>query len=235
MPADLHEHVFEDPAPCLDAAAAFMRATLQRALDRTQADGTAVGFMISGGRTPREILPRLAQAPLDWTRVVVTPSDERLVPAGHVDSTTGMARTLLTGPAAAARIVGLDGASDDAVQLYRTALASVPRPLALSFLGMGEDGHMASLFPGRPDDLTRTDALCFLVPETPPHRHPRMTHSLASLLEAEAVVLVVAGAAKRAAYERARMSPYPTPSPGALPISALLHRPPVPVHVFLCP
>jgi 6-phosphogluconolactonase len=108
-------------------------------------------FVATGGSTPGPAYDRLSHADLDWSRVTITLSDERWVPADHPDSNERMVRErLLKGPAAAARFIGLkgDGATprDDAA-LADAALADIGQPFDLVFLGMGDDGHIASLFP----------------------------------------------------------------------------------------
>lgn len=219
------ERDFPHAAAAAAAAAAFIIARLATALARKD----RVGFMIPGGRTPRAVLPCVAAAALDWRRVVITPGDERLVPPTHPDRNEGTGRSLLAGPANAACWIGIGdirATHERIVERYRMALAGLPRPVAVNFIGMGEDGHVASLFPGRPDG--RSEGLCLAVPETPPHRHARITHAMASLLDAEAVALVITGPAKLATYRQA-LAEY---RPDALPVCRILHQTGVPVHVF---
>jgi len=110
---------------------------------------------VSGGRTPEHIFPILAQNDLPWDRITLTLADERWVDAGHVDSNEGLVRRLLMrGPASRASFTGLKSAHAsplDGHAQIEASLANLLWPLDGVFLGMGEDGHIASLFPGAGD------------------------------------------------------------------------------------
>ena len=185
---------------------------------------------VSGGRTPEHIFPPLAQVALDWSRVSITLADERWVDPDHSDSNEALARKLLLqGPAAAARFVGLktshvdpfDGLDD-----CSKSLEMLNWPLDAVFLGMGEDGHIASLFPG-PGDGTDAPgrALAVAASET---RKPRMSLTPAALLDSRIIYLVITGREKRLVFDRA-LEPGPV---SELPVRLIIHQQQVPLVVY---
>ena len=168
-------------------------------------------FAGAGGSTPSPIYRRLAEADLDWSKVAVTLVDERHVPESSPDSNARLMReTLLTGRAAAARFIPLHHAAvtvDRAAAMAAKALqAEGPRDAVL--LGMGEDGHNCSMFPGRPTLKTLlTTALEPAVLGVPPGRdgmappQERISLNIPYLARARRVVLALTGAKKRAVFE----------------------------------
>ncbi|SEA65056.1 6-phosphogluconolactonase [Rubrimonas cliftonensis] len=192
---------------CVDRAAAeaACAARLAALLGAALADRAGrVGLLVSGGATPTRVLPLLLAEKLDWDRVDMLASDERLTPLDHPDSTEGMARGLLRRFGRGARYLGPGGLTDPAAaeRAWRSAIAAAPWPLAGGLIGVGADGHVASLFPGRPEILDAGLRTAF-VPETPPHAHPRLTLGPAALAQAGELVLVAGDAAKRAVLARA--------------------------------
>jgi 6-phosphogluconolactonase len=159
------------------------------------------------------VFDRLARRPLDWSRVEVTLSDERWVAPDHPASNERLVRArLLTGSAAAARFVPLKteaATPQAALAEVEARLAAMPRPFDAVMLGMGEDGHIASLFPGAvglAEGLNpAAGRLCMAVEpraDAPPNE-PRLGLTLAAMASARVVVVFIAGAAKWAAWERA--------------------------------
>jgi 6-phosphogluconolactonase len=153
-------------------------------------DPGEIAISLPGGSTPFPILAELARSPLDWSRIAVWPGDDRMVEESHAASNVGRIRTLLepTG----ARIVPL---TDDAE----------PPHFALVWLGMGGDGHVASLFPNtdpRADDPLR---LRRLTPDPLPPEAPfdRLSLTIPALLDSDALLFVIRGADKRALFEDA--------------------------------
>lgn len=203
-----------------DAWADAAAARLAGALTATLAARETAVLAVCGGTTPAPIFARLGASPLDWDRVTVTLTDERWVPEESPDSNARLVReTLLVGLSAAARFAPLRGeaAAPEAAALAvseRLAVAGAPDVV---LLGMGEDGHIASIFPGCP----RAPALlncqgapaCLAVPagEGRPPPQPRLSLNL-SALSRGSVTLAVRGAAKRRLVETG----------GAEPIAALL-------------
>ncbi|RZJ05361.1 MAG: 6-phosphogluconolactonase [Brevundimonas sp.] len=200
---------FTDGASWADACAARLTDTLWAALAET---GKAL-FAGSGGSTPAPIYRRMAQANLDWSKVGVTLIDERYVPETSPESNAALIKqTLMTGPAAAARFVPLyhsEVTVDRAAALAAHALAGEGAHLDAVLLGMGEDGHICSMFPNSP---TLKTLLSPTLPPTVlgvPHGRDgaapsleRLSINLPYLMEARRVVLALTGAAKRAVFER---------------------------------
>lgn len=191
---------------------------------------------VSGGKSPIALFEHLRCQPLDWANVTVLLADERCVPHTHPDSNTALVRQhLLQDQAAAATFVTFFDTLD-AIDTLTTAanhrLAALPWPLDVAVLGMGEDGHTASLFPAAPglDTALHTTAhVAWVRPDAIGHApHPRLTLTLPTLQAARQVHLSLAGPAKQAVYRQALVQP-----DVALPVSLLLHRPAHPFSVWL--
>jgi 6-phosphogluconolactonase len=142
--------MIEEFAAAEDLAVAAVEAVLQ-ALSAGLRRRGAAGLAATGGRSPGAVYDALSLAPLDWAQVGMTLTDERWVDPSSPDSNEGLVRRrLLQGRAKVARFTGLRGTADrieDAASQASDALRGWP-PLDVVLLGMGEDGHVASLFPG---------------------------------------------------------------------------------------
>lgn len=204
------------------------QAAAEAVADRLRAglaDRGRAGLVGTGGRSPGPVYDRLRLVDLDWTRVVVTLSDERCVPPDDPASNAGLvAGRLLQGPAARAHFLPLWPQPE-------TEALSALLPFDAVLLGMGEDGHIASLIPGDPglEAAMHTHHLTCAVPEglgKPPLA--RITLTLRALLDAQAIFLLIAGAAKRQVIERAQAG-------GNLPVGRLLSQTKTPVRIFWCP
>lgn len=245
LPRHCSQAIFPDTATMSAALADRVAAMLRHTLGCRG----AASLVVSGGRSPAAFLRALGQRKLDWSRVTVTLADERWVPPGHPDSNAGMVKVnLLQGPAAAASFVPLYGGEEDpaaGVASCTERLRGVPRPFDVVVLGMGEDGHFASLFPGvaglenllaasAPASAsarasTSAPALAASVP--PGAAHARMTLTLPALLDARNVLLQINGARKRAVIEEAAVHGDPLRQP----VAALLQQTATPMRVFFCP
>lgn len=209
-------------AALADAAAHAIEDRLAQAL---QAQSRA-SLVATGGRSPGPIFDRLtASAAVDWSRVVVTLSDERCVPADDPVCNARLVRErLLVGPSGKAHLLPLWPEPDPA------AIEAL-RPFDAVMLGMGEDGHIASLIPGDPgleDGLTAADATR-LVPAglgKPPVA--RITLTLSALLDSRAIFLLIAGETKRGVVQLALAGE-------DLPVGRLISQSKTPIRIFWTP
>ena len=206
-----------------------LNTILQKAID---ANGHAY-FAVSGGRTPRFVFSRLRKMELDWSRVFITLTDERWVPVRDPHSNERLVRSLLMqGAASAASFVPLYGgeSSPESGQAACEArLLEVGKPLDAVYLGMGRDGHFASLFPGDPAVDIR-EGLCVAVPETS-YRVGRMSLTANAILAAKKLILLYAGSDKHAVYQEAT-------KPGSyhdLPLRLVLQQVQTPVELLRAP
>ena len=167
--------------------ARWIEQRLARALAAT--DGP-IAITVPGGSTPFPILAVLAQAPLDWQRIAVWPGDDRIVPESHEASNVGRIRALLE--PVGARIVPL---SEHAR----------PPHFALAWLGMGGDGHIASLFPNTDPRADDPLAVRRLTPDPLPPEAPfdRLSLTIPALLGSDELLFVIRGAGKRALFQAA--------------------------------
>jgi 6-phosphogluconolactonase len=181
-------HRFEAPALAAGAAALVV-AELQAAIARR---GRAT-LALSGGSTPQAMHRCLATAALDWRRVTVYFGDERCVAPDHPASNHRMARESLLDqvPAEVHRIEG-ERPPAEAAERYADLIAPA-LPLDVVMLGMGDDGHTASLFPGAPEPRPGALVVAATAPVAP---RDRVTLTYDALAASAVRVLLVAGAAK---------------------------------------
>jgi 6-phosphogluconolactonase len=175
---------------------------LAAALSKALAGGGRCSFALSGGKTTGPIYRTLAGMKLPWERVDFYFADERCVPPDHPDSNYLLAEETLLRPIGAKpeQVRRMQGEREDRDAAARDYEALLPAALDVVLLGMGEDGHTASLFPGASSlEERERRALAIVGPKPPPWR---LTLTLPVLNGARQVLFVVAGEGKRDAVRR---------------------------------
>ena len=193
---------FSNRAEASEAAAQFIAANVRSIL----ANAPEVLVAVPGGSTPRACLTLIGQQDLPWPHIAVTLTDERDVPRDHPDSNFGLLRdTVFAGQALAERFVPLN----------KDAVSRTQHLPLVTLLGMGEDGHFASIFP----DVAELDSLLDAGAErllasvtTGSSPHPRFTLTMARLARAVAAGLLIFGDRKRSVLE----------APASFPVSHLM-------------
>ncbi len=208
---------YEDAAEMAGAVAGDVQFVIESAIE---ARGAAV-IALPGGRTPAPIYDRLAKAKLDWKRVTIVPTDERVVPLGDpMSNVTMIAKAFL--PRGARVMPVVPNATADYKAAGRSAdalMQDLHWPLDLCLLGVGGDGHTASIFPGPDYDEAlsgpRERRALGVMPDPLPPEAPvaRVTLSRQGIVTARALMIACTGADKRTVIERAieqgPSSPYP--------------------------
>jgi len=167
--------------------ARWIKDRLAKALARTP---DPVAITVPGGSTPFPILAELVEAPIEWQRITVWPGDDRIVPESHEASNVGRIRALLE-PAGA--------------QIAPLAENAMPPHFALAWLGMGSDGHIASLFPNTDPQADDALAVRRLTPDPLPPEAPfeRLSLTIPALLDSDDVLFVIRGPDKRTIFNAA--------------------------------
>ena len=220
------EHSHATPDLVADAIAGHLAGAIA-------ARGHAL-IAVSGGRSPIPLFHALRQRRLAWGRVTVALVDERWVAPDHPDSNERLVRTeLLADLAAGAALVPMKNAAPDAAAgqpACEAAYRALPRPFDIMLLGMGEDGHTASLFPGAAklhEGLTTSALTLAIAPPAAPHQ--RLSLSLSAILASRLIMLPITGPAKQATY-RSALGAGPVE---AMPIRAILRQAATPVELWI--
>jgi 6-phosphogluconolactonase len=225
---------FADGAALTEALAADIVAALQAAVRA----GRRASFVVSGGHSPTALFERLSSEQLDWDRIGITLTDERWIDAASSDSNEHLVRShLLRNAAAKAQFIGLKSAAAEpgaAAAASWAGLAPLARPFDYVLLGMGDDGHTASLFPDSPGlgvalDVQQPPGCVGMLAPQPPRA--RISLNLSALLNARRIGLLILGPGKWATYERACGAG----AVEAMPVRALLRQQQVPVAVYWAP
>ncbi|MGZ0019662.1 6-phosphogluconolactonase [Nitrosomonas sp. wSCUT-2] len=213
----LQRQVYPDIESLSQAFADFAATALLDSLSRKP----QVTLVVPGGSTPRHYLPVLAKRPLPWDRITVTLSDERWVDVDDEQSNERLVKQcLMQYLPQHATFVGLKTQHDtpfDAIETIQQRLDRLPLPVSLTVLGLGEDGHIASLFPGmNPNSLSAHHCVAVAPPIAP---SLRVSLSMEMLANSERIVLVVTGEKKRRLLDQLGKNPNP-----GLPIIWLLQH-----------
>ncbi|MEQ8319713.1 MAG: 6-phosphogluconolactonase [Rhodospirillales bacterium] len=224
----MRRHDYSDDGACDAALAAALADTLQKTLS----EKPRVTLALSGGRSPARVLPLLAAQPIDWARVDVTLVDERRVGIDHADSNAGLVRRhFLEAGADTATMhplwcgtLSVAEALSDTDRRLKSLL-----PADVAYLGMGPDGHIASLFPEADPAAFESAASSVIATEAPSPPHERISMTLRCILEMPRLFLHAGGAEKRHVLEQVAAHP---PS-AAVPVSLLVHARPD-LEVFVC-
>jgi len=225
---------FPDAAALADRLAADIAASLSQAITQRGLSS----LVVSGGNSPKELFQTLRTRPLDWSRVCVALADERWVEPTGAGSNEKLVRdNLLRGAAAAARFAGLKNAAPSpdlgAVSAWET-FARVPRPFDVTVLGMGDDGHTASLFPRSPNlgiALDPSAAAACIGMRAPTEPHARLSLNLSALLDSSLIYILILGDAKLKTFTAANGSGLVED----MPVRAVLRQDRTPVKVVWAP
>ena len=153
-------------------------------------EASKIAITVPGGNTPFPIFDELAKLPLDFARLIIWPGDDRIVPEDHPASNLGRLRRALAGTGA---------------EIPALAEDATPPHFVLAWLGMGEDGHIASLFPNTDPQPDEPRPVLRLTPDPLPPEAPfdRITLTIPVLADADALMFVIRGDYKRAVFEAA--------------------------------
>ena len=225
---------YDSPAEMAEAVAGDIGFIIESAVD---ARGAAL-LALPGGKTPVPVYEKLAAAGLPWKRVTIIPGDERLVGMDNeLSNVRLLARTFLP---AGARVIPITGDIAD----YRLAgnsadarLQDLPWPPDLVWLGMGEDGHTASIFAG-PDledalNAPKARRAVGVMPDPMPAEAPvaRVSLTRSAILSARTIVITVTGQKKRDLLEQAIEDGHSS----KLPIGRVLAEAEQPIDIHWCP
>lgn len=237
MSEGTHDNVREIRHRNRDTLARHVAESLAEQLQSSLQQRSHASLIVPGGSTPVPVFRLLREQTLPWSRVRISLSDERWVSPVDDDSNENLVcRELLQGQAAAARLIGLKSAHDtpwQAIEDCAQRLAQLPRPFDAVLLGMGDDGHTASLFPGNDAlvsglDHEHGDDCIASHPDGIPQ--PRLSLGLHALLDSRLLTLCFFGEGRWQVYQEAL-----TADPTQMPVAAILRQTRTPVSVHWAP
>lgn len=184
----------------------FAEEIAQKLAAGIEQNGTA-SLLVSGGNTPRPMFAVLSDKDIDWAKVNIALVDDRWVNTDDAASNEKMANeALLINKAASANFVGMKTDEADAfkaVEQVTAKLAHIKQPFDVTILGMGEDGHTASIFPcceQLEEGLTTSKTIIATQPTTAPHQ--RMTYTKSALMQSKQLYLHLVGENKKVVLEQ---------------------------------
>lgn len=231
------EHFYHNRAELLQQLQQVIITDINAAIETRQ----QACLFVSGGSSPQPLYQALAKQDLPWGKISLAMVDERWVEPEHEASNERFLRqNLLQENAAAAKFVGLkNSAGTAALGLDQAEMAyqELAEVADIMLLGMGPDGHTASLFPNAKglDMALNSDKLLAVIEATPSKvtgdYTERMTLSLKGILHAEKIILLISGEEKLAAYKAAKTES----DVHAAPVAAVLNQTQKDVHVYWAP
>ena len=227
---------------CSDREALFQQVA-DRCAGLLNDDVTNTGeasFIVPGGTTPAPVFKKLSLMQLPWHKISIAPSDERWISVIHEQSNQYLLeRTLLINHASTAQLVGLKNVEStpaEGEELTARNMQKLKQPFSVTVVGMGNDGHFASLFPGTPQieqalDLNQQKPCIGIDAQDCPvagDYTQRMSMTLATLIDSNLVIVLITGQQKldvirQAAEQKEKFD---------LPVSALLAQTKTPVEIY---
>ncbi len=183
-----HHVVKEAASP--EQIADWVAARLTAKLDAEKGE---LAITVPGGSTPFPIFEELVEHPLDWSRITVWPNDDRVVPEDHPASNTGKLRAIFE--PVGARVMALPDTGE-------------PPEFALTWLGMGADGHIASLFPNTNPAIDDQKLIRRLTPDPLPPEAPfdRITLTIPALLNTSQLMFTLGGSSEKRGVFKAALA-----------------------------
>lgn len=233
------EHLFQNRQEMIVALQTVCVTALNEAIE----DRGEATFMVSGGSTPEPLYQSLSNTELDWESVYVALVDERWVEIDHDKSNEAFTlKHLIQNNAATANLIGMKNTAETAQEGLadcESAYQQLAQPFAVTILGMGSDGHTASLFPFaeglesalNPDSVELCAAITAKQSEVTGAVTNRMTLSLAGLLRSKSLLLLITGDEKLSVLRKAQSGT----NVNEMPIRAVLQQQQVPVSIYWAP
>lgn len=221
-------HTFATQQACNQALTEELASCIRQAFQNQQ----AVSLLLPGGNTPAGALQQLNQLDVAWADIHISPTDERWVAEGSEHSNAQMLATAL--PQATVLDPRLADSAQDSSVAWAQAL-QVHLPFTATLIGMGGDGHIASLFPGMPylmPSMQLSEPPAALVGLAPNEPKVRLSLNLPMLCATRWLGILVFGERKRQMIDRVLAN---DPTTQALPIYHLLWNAPLPVHIYWAP
>ncbi len=235
----INQHLYNTKAELYQNVAEFCTQKLTQSLQQN----TQASFIVPGGTTPAPVFDLLSKSELDWSNITIAPSDERWLDSHHASSNEKLIRqTLLIHQASSAQFIGMKSEhkrAKDAQQQCSDRYEQIPTPYDVVMLGMGPDGHFASLFPDSDPIQQALDShggkSCIAINATgckvAGEYTERISMTLSAFLNSRHIILLFIGEEKLAIFEKAKQ----INDSSQLPICALIHQNKVPVDLFWAP